>query len=100
MRLRSLLYLAPRVAERLPYCEQLQDLYNQPPVPYIWKERISLAPRRKKRNMGMIFQNYALWPHMTVKNNIAFGLRIRKMKKDEINDIVSRLISQLLQVVQ
>lgn len=34
-----------------------------------------------KRNIGMVFQNYALFPHMTVDENIAFGLRVRKMPK-------------------
>ena len=37
------------------------------------------------RNMSMIFQSYALWPHMTVADNVAYGLRIRKLPKDEID---------------
>ena len=36
-----------------------------------------------KRNIGMVFQNYALYPHMTVAENIAFPLEIQKVKKDE-----------------
>ena len=36
------------------------------------------------RNMSMIFQSYALWPHMTVAENVAYGLRIRKMDKATI----------------
>lgn len=36
-----------------------------------------------KRNTGMVFQSYALWPHMTVANNVAFGLEIRKIGKEE-----------------
>ena len=31
------------------------------------------------RNIGMVFQNYALWPHMTVAENVSYGLRIRKI---------------------
>lgn len=38
-----------------------------------------------KRGTGMVFQNYALWPHMTVYDNIAYGLRIRKLPKREID---------------
>ena len=38
----------------------------------------------KDRNIAMVFQNYALYPHMTVFDNIAFGLKIRKMDKAEI----------------
>lgn len=37
-----------------------------------------------KRNVGMVFQNYALWPHMTVRKNVAFGLEERKINKQEI----------------
>src|ERR1043165_2636634 len=36
-----------------------------------------------KRNTGMVFQSYALWPHMTVADNVAFGLEVRKVAKDE-----------------
>ena len=39
----------------------------------------------KDRNIAMVFQNYALYPHMTVFENMAFGLRIKKVPKDEIN---------------
>ncbi len=38
----------------------------------------------KDRNIAMVFQNYALYPHMTVFDNMAFGLKLRKMPKDEI----------------
>jgi multiple sugar transport system ATP-binding protein len=38
----------------------------------------------KDRNIAMVFQNYALYPHMTVYENMAFGLRIKKINKDEI----------------
>ncbi|MCM3054904.1 MULTISPECIES: ABC transporter ATP-binding protein [Bacillaceae] len=39
----------------------------------------------KDRNIAMVFQNYALYPHMTVYDNMAFGLKLRKMPKDEID---------------
>ncbi len=39
----------------------------------------------KDRDIAMVFQSYALYPHMTVGDNIAFGLRLRKMPKDEID---------------
>jgi multiple sugar transport system ATP-binding protein len=38
----------------------------------------------KERDIAMVFQNYALYPHMTVEDNLAFGLRYRKLPKDEI----------------
>src|ERR1700675_2833672 len=37
----------------------------------------------KDRDVAMVFQNYALYPHMTVEQNLAFGLRLRKTPKDE-----------------
>src|SRR5437016_2679070 len=36
------------------------------------------------RNIGMVFQNYALWPHMTVRGNVTYGLRLRKLTGAEI----------------
>jgi multiple sugar transport system ATP-binding protein len=43
----------------------------------------NMAP--KDRDIAMVFQSYALYPHMTVYDNLAFGLKLRKMKKDEID---------------
>ena len=43
----------------------------------------NIAP--KDRDIAMVFQNYALYPHMTVYDNMAFGLKLRKMPKDEID---------------
>ena len=45
-----------------------------------------------KRNTGMVFQNYALWPHMKVFDNIAYGLTIRKTPKDEIKTQVEEAL--------
>ncbi len=42
----------------------------------------------KDRDIAMVFQNYALYPHMTVYNNMAFGLKIRKYPKDKIDQLV------------
>ena len=40
--------------------------------------------RPYERNIGMVFQNYALWPHMTVRANVTYGLRLRKLSAGEI----------------
>ena len=50
---------------------------------YIDGERMNDVPP-KDRNIAMVFQNYALYPHMTVYDNMAFGLKIRKVDKQEI----------------
>jgi multiple sugar transport system ATP-binding protein len=44
----------------------------------------------KERDIAMVFQSYALYPHMSVRDNLAFGLRFRKMPKSEINERVQR----------
>ena len=45
-----------------------------------------------KRDIGMVFQNYALFPHMTVFDNVAFGLSVRKMAADEIKRRVDEIL--------
>lgn len=45
-------------------------------------KKISVAP--DKRHIGLVFQGYALWPHMTVQKNISYGLETRKLSKEEI----------------
>jgi len=49
-----------------------------------------LAPER--RPTAMVFQNYALWPHMTVFKNVAFGLKLRKLPKAEIRERVESVL--------
>ena len=49
-----------------------------------------------KRNIGMVFQNYAVFPHMNVYDNVAFGLKNRKLPKDEID----RKVNDILKVVK
>ncbi len=49
-----------------------------------------------KRNAGMVFQNYALWPHMTVYENVEYGLSLRKIDKE----IRQRKVAEVLEIVQ
>ena len=48
-----------------------------------------------KRNIGMVFQNYALFPHMTVSENLAYPLQVRKQKKSEIKDRVTNALEMV-----
>jgi sulfate transport system ATP-binding protein len=50
----------------------------------------SLKPQ--KRNVGFVFQHYAAFKHMTVKDNVAFGLKVRKRPKAEVGERVERLL--------
>ncbi len=54
----------------------------------------NLAPH--ERDTGMVFQSYALWPHMSVVQNVAFGLEMRKISKDEIK----KRVGEALEMVQ
>lgn len=45
-----------------------------------------------KRKIGFVFQDYALWPHMTVFENISFGLVLRKISKEEIKDRINQIL--------
>lgn len=49
----------------------------------------------EERNIGYVFQNYALFPHMTTYENVAFGLKMRKMSRDQISTLVDRMLADL-----
>ena len=53
--------------------------------------RIAVPP--EERGMGMVFQSYAVWPHMTVAENIDYPLRIRKIARDERTDRLARAVA-------
>jgi putative spermidine/putrescine transport system ATP-binding protein len=49
----------------------------------------------EKRDIGMVFQNYALFPHMTVEQNLAFGLEMRKVAKPEMRSRIARVLEMV-----
>ncbi|RZT09265.1 iron(III) transport system ATP-binding protein [Duganella sp. CF402] len=49
----------------------------------------------EQRNLGLVFQSYALWPHKTVFDNVAYGLKLRKLGTAEIKDKVSDVLKNL-----
>jgi ABC-type sugar transport system ATPase subunit len=51
----------------------------------------------KERNIAMVFQSYALYPHMTVFDNMAFGLKLEKRSKEEIDERVQEA-AKILQI--
>jgi multiple sugar transport system ATP-binding protein len=58
-------------------------------------ERVVNTLSPKDRDIAMVFQSYALYPHMSVSDNIAYGLRIRGMSKEEIRRRVARVADML-----
>ena len=55
---------------------------------------VTVAPP-DKRDMAMVFQSYALWPHMTAAQNVGYGLRLRKVPRDELKRRVEQTMSLL-----
>src|SRR5262245_52304539 len=51
--------------------------------------------RAEKRGLSMVFQSYAIWPHMTVFDNVAYGLRVRKAGASEITEKVDRALEMV-----
>ena len=49
----------------------------------------------EQRGLGLVFQSYALWPHRTVFDNVAYGLKLRGVSEDEIKERVERALSQI-----
>jgi len=60
---------------------------------YSYDKGISLPPGQ--RQLGLVFQNYALWPHMKVDKNITFALEIQKMPKDKMQERVKQVLAEV-----
>lgn len=56
------------------------------------KGKIMNGVPANKRDLGMVFQTYSLFPHMTVEQNVAYGLKLRKVPKAEIKERVTRVL--------
>lgn len=59
---------------------------------YIDERKVTTVPPYR-RNIGMVFQDYALFPHMTVAQNVAFGLRMRRLDRERITVRVSEVLA-------
>src|SRR5689334_900522 len=66
------------------------DIFFADQAVVVSSRRFSLPPN--KRNVGMVFQSYAIWPHMTVAQNVAFPLKARRFPKREITGHVQRAL--------
>jgi iron(III) transport system ATP-binding protein len=57
------------------------------------EKRIALAPER--RNVGLVFQSYALWPHRTVSENVGYGLKLRGIDKVQMGKRIQHILEKL-----
>lgn len=81
-----------RLIGGLEYPDSGQIILNGRPIVSV-QEKIFVPPH--KRNMGMVFQSYAVWPHLTVFENIAYPLKARHLPAAEIRNKVSQVVSLL-----
>ena len=58
----------------------------------VWSKEKDIFLPPEKRGLGMVFQTYAIWPHMNVFDNVAYPLQCRKMPKKEIRSRVARFL--------
>jgi iron(III) transport system ATP-binding protein len=70
---------------------------EEPDAGEIWLDgKLVSAPGKhvptEKRNVGMVFQSYAIWPHMSVFENVAYPLRVRRVAKDVVRDKVDHTL--------
>lgn len=78
-----------RMVAGLEFPDRGDIFFGERPV-VITSRRLFLPP--DKRKLGMVFQSYAIWPHMTVEQNVAFPLRSHKFPRREIRDRVRRAV--------
>ena len=69
------------------------EIYIGDKLVFSYDQGISLAPG--KRDLGLVFQNYALWPHMKVDANITFALEIQGMGKEEMQERVKEALAEV-----
>jgi len=69
------------------------EIYIGDKLVYSHIKGISMAPG--KRDLGLVFQNYALWPHMNVYKNLAFALEIQKLPKDEMDKRIKQSLAEV-----
>ena len=60
-----------------------------------FNDRVVNAVPPHERGIGMVFQNYALWPHMTVSGNVSYGLKLRKVSRSEITTRVDGVLEKV-----
>lgn len=87
--------LGPSGSGKTVFLETIAGLYGTSQGSIIYKDKDLFLLPTEKRNIGFVYQDYELFPHMTVKENIIFGLKIRKIKKEITDKKLSDLVFML-----
>src|SRR6266446_406428 len=88
--------LGPSGCGKTTLLRLIAGLYPSDSGAICFGERVMTNIAPNKRNAGMVFQVYALWPHMTVLENVAYGLEVRSVSADEKR----RRVMEALEVVR
>src|SRR5713226_1223646 len=81
-----------RIVAGLETPDEAAVFFKERPV-VITSKRLFVPPH--KRNVGMVFQSYAIWPHMTVEENVAYPLKVRRLPRHEIRERVQRALEMV-----
>ncbi len=87
--------LGPSGCGKTTLLRSLAGFYTPDAGRIFFGDRDVTAMPAHKRNTGMVFQSYALWPHLTVEKNVAFGLEERKVPRDEVHRRVREALASV-----
>ncbi|MCX7871978.1 MAG: ABC transporter ATP-binding protein [Verrucomicrobiae bacterium] len=85
--------LGPSGCGKTTLLRTIAGFYKPDDGKILFGEKIMNDVSPHKRNTGMVFQNYALWPHMTIEENVAYGLQVRGLTREEIKKRVHEALS-------
>jgi ABC-type sugar transport system ATPase subunit len=87
--------LGPSGCGKTTILRMLAGFYDPDQGDILFGERRINAVPPQDRNAALVFQNYAIWPHMTVFENVAYGLRVRKIGEDELQRRAHEALAQV-----
>ncbi|MBU8791746.1 ABC transporter ATP-binding protein [Oceanobacillus caeni] len=88
-------FLGPSGCGKTTTLRMIAGFYYPTKGKVLFNDKDMTAVPPEKRNTGMVFQNYALFPHMTVFENVAFGLKVRKLNRTEMKKRVEEVLKKV-----